>query len=53
MSTVRNIWLGLLASVAAMTVANAPAAAQQKKPNIVMLMTDDTAGTISGPMAGA
>jgi arylsulfatase A-like enzyme len=34
-------WLGLLASIAAVTVAGTPAAAQ-KKPNIVMLMTDDT-----------
>ena len=37
----RSIWLGLLASVAAITVASSPAAAQ-KKPNIVMLMTDDS-----------
>jgi arylsulfatase len=41
MSMPRNIWLGLLASVAAVTVASTPAAAQ-KKSNIVMLMTDDT-----------
>jgi arylsulfatase len=37
----RDIWLGLLASFAAVTVAGTPAAAQ-KKPNILMLMTDDT-----------
>ena len=43
MSTMRNISLGLLASIAAITVANAPAAAQQQqqKPNIVFIMGDD------------
>ncbi len=35
MNTTRNIWLGLLASVAAVTVASTPAAAQAKRPNIV------------------
>ena len=40
---IRSVWLGLLASVAAITAANTPAAAQQQnRPNIVMLMTDDT-----------
>jgi arylsulfatase A-like enzyme len=41
MTIARGIWLGLLASVAAVMVASAPAHAQ-KKPNVVMLMTDDT-----------
>jgi arylsulfatase len=36
-------WLGLLAGVAAVTLASSQASAQQqKRPNIVMLMTDDT-----------
>ena len=43
MNTKQRLWLGLLAGVAALTATNLPAAAQQaKRPNIVMLMTDDT-----------
>jgi arylsulfatase A-like enzyme len=42
MSITRRTWLSLLASVAAVTVASAPAAAQQpKKPNIVFMLTDN------------
>ncbi len=42
MSMTRRTWLGLLASVAAVTVASAPAAAQQtKKPNIVFMLMDN------------
>jgi arylsulfatase A-like enzyme len=42
MSMARYIWLGLLASVAAVLVANTPAAAQQQqKPNILFIMGDD------------
>ncbi|SIO15291.1 hypothetical protein SAMN05443247_02399 [Bradyrhizobium erythrophlei] len=41
MNKTRQVWLGLLASVAAVTIATAPAFAQ-KKSNIVMLMSDDT-----------
>ncbi len=41
MTMTRKVCLGLLASVAAAAVAITPAAAQ-KRPNIVMLMTDDT-----------
>ena len=43
MSTMRNMSLGLLASIAAVTVASAPAAAQQQqqKPNIIFIMGDD------------
>jgi hypothetical protein len=41
MKVSRKLWLGLMASVAGVTLAAAPAFAQ-KKPNIIMLMTDDT-----------
>ena len=42
MSIVRYIWLGLLASIAAVTAASMPAAAQQQqKPNILFIMGDD------------
>src|SRR6267154_5895073 len=42
MSSSRSIWLGLLASFAAMLVASAPASAQpQQKPNIMFIMGDD------------
>ena len=45
----RQVWLGLLASVAAVTIATAPAFAQ-KKPNVVMLMSDDASVLIGcGP----
>jgi hypothetical protein len=39
----RTFWNGLLAGVAVTALINIPASAQQqKRPNIVMLMTDDT-----------
>jgi arylsulfatase len=41
MSKTRTIWLGLLASLAVVTMASPPAAAQQQKPNIVFIMGDD------------
>ena len=42
MSLSRNLWLGLLASIAAITAASMPAAAQQQqKPNILFIMGDD------------
>ena len=41
MNMTRTIWLGLLASLAAMIMASAPAAAQQQKPNILFIMGDD------------
>jgi len=51
MNMTRHILYGLLASVAALTVATAPAFAQ-KKPNIVMLMTDDTGWNDFGAYTG-
>jgi arylsulfatase A-like enzyme len=53
----RKLWLGLLAGVAALTAVSTDALAQQqKRPNIVMLMTDDTGwndfGAYSGGGAG-
>jgi arylsulfatase len=43
MRMTKRTWLGLLASVAAATVASAPAATQQlpRKPNIVFLLMDN------------
>ena len=43
MRMTRRIWLGLSASVAAATVASAPAATQQlpRKPNIVFMLMDN------------
>jgi hypothetical protein len=42
MKTMRGLWLGLLAVFAGVTVASAPAAAQQQqRPNIVVIMGDD------------
>ncbi len=51
MNMTGHIWCGLLATVAAVTVATAPAFAQ-KKPNIVMLMTDDTGWNDFGAYTG-
>lgn len=57
MRATRKLWLGLLAGVAVVTLAGSQALAQQqKRPNIVMLMTDDTGwndfGAYSGGGAG-
>jgi arylsulfatase A-like enzyme len=41
MKICRELWLGLLALFAAVTVASVPAAAQQPKPNILFIMGDD------------
>ena len=41
MRTAKYVWLGLLASIAAITAASIPAAAQQQKPNILFIMGDD------------
>src|SRR5262249_41795136 len=42
MKVLRNLWLALLAFVAAAVVASMPAAAQQQqKPNILFIMGDD------------
>src|SRR6266550_2322210 len=51
MNMSRHILYGLLASVAALTVATAPAFAQ-KKPNIVILMTDDVGWNDFGYISG-
>src|SRR5258708_30038570 len=51
MNMTGHIWCGLLAAVAAVTVATAPAFAQ-KKPNVVMLMTDDTGWNDFGAYTG-
>jgi hypothetical protein len=44
MSSIRNLWLGPLASLIAMTAVSLPAYSQQQKPNIVVIMGDDMAG---------
>jgi hypothetical protein len=42
MSMTRRTWLGLLALVAAVTVAGTPAGAQQtQKPNVVFILADN------------
>src|SRR5690349_22836412 len=42
MKVSRKLWLGLLAGVAAVSLASAPASAQQQqKPNILFIMGDD------------
>jgi len=51
MKITRKLWLGLLALFTAVLVASTPAAAQ-KKPNIVMLMTDDTGWNDFGVYSG-
>ncbi|MGA9197794.1 MAG: hypothetical protein WB037_22130 [Pseudolabrys sp.] len=40
MRALRNIWLGLLVSLVA-TITVSTQASAQKKPNVVMLMSDD------------
>jgi hypothetical protein len=51
MTVLRNLCLALPAFVAASMMASVPAAAQ-KKPNIVMLMTDDTGWNDFGAYTG-
>jgi arylsulfatase len=51
MSTIKTVGPAVLASFAVLTAAGTPAAAQ-KKPNIVMLMTDDTGWADFGYMGG-
>jgi arylsulfatase A-like enzyme len=49
----RKLWFGLLAGVATVTVASSEASAQQQnRPNIVMLMTDDTGWQDFGAYSG-
>jgi arylsulfatase A-like enzyme len=52
MSIAKTISLGLLAATAIATVAVVPAYAQQKRPNVVMLMSDDTGWTDLGAYFG-
>jgi arylsulfatase A-like enzyme len=54
MKVLRNLWLALLAFAAIGMVASIPAAAQQqqKRPNVVMLMTDDTGWNDFGAYTG-
>lgn len=56
MKVAQKLCVGLLASVAAVTTMVSQASAQAKRPNIVMLMTDDTGwndfGAYSGGGAG-
>ena len=41
MSIIRNAYIGLLATFATVTIAAAPASAQQPRPNILVIMGDD------------
>ena len=53
MGVSRKLWLGLLAGVAAVTAVTSQAAAQQqKRPNNVMLMSDDTGWADLGAYLG-
>jgi arylsulfatase A-like enzyme len=53
MSMTRRTWLGLMASVAAVTVASVPAAAQQTpKPNVVFILADNVGYGDLGPYGG-
>jgi arylsulfatase A-like enzyme len=49
----RKLWIELLAGVAALTAVSSQASAQQqKRPNVVMLMTDDTGWNDFGAYSG-
>jgi hypothetical protein len=49
----KTLWLGLMATLAALVMTSVPAAAQQqKRPNVVMLMTDDTGWNDFGAYSG-
>ena len=52
MSITSRFRLSLMVSLAAITVAATPAAAQQKKPNVVMLMSDDAGWADFGAYLG-
>ena len=51
MGMLHGLGLGACAAVAAM-ISSAPALAQEKRPNIVMLMTDDTGWNDFGAYSG-
>jgi arylsulfatase len=48
----RTIWLGLSALLAATTMVSEPTVAQQQKPNIVLIVSDDTGYGDLGPYGG-
>src|SRR5271169_5616733 len=53
MGMTKSIWHGLmLASFAAVTVASTPAAAQEKKPNVVLILADNVGYGDLGPYGG-
>jgi arylsulfatase len=53
MRTTRKLCLGLLAGIAAVTAIHSEVSAQQqKRPNMVMLMTDDTGWNDFGEYSG-
>jgi arylsulfatase len=53
MKVIQKLWLGLLAGVAAVTAMTSQAVAQQqKRSNIVMLMSDDTGWADLGAYLG-
>ena len=52
MTISRRVSLGLLAGAAAMMAVSLPASAQQQRPNIIMIVSDDTGLGDLGPYGG-